>query len=70
MKSLYAFAKLARRRRGNPVREARRQAELTRMGRRVIDWVPRYAQTTNGRGEVVAQRYLGHKPVYAVRGAR
>lgn len=69
MKSLYAFAKLARRRRENPVREARRQHELTRMSHRVTDWVPMYRELSNGR-EVTAQVYLGHKPVYAHRSYR
>jgi hypothetical protein len=68
MKSEAAFYALARRRLGNPVREARRQSELSRMQRRVIDFVPTYVWTHNGRGEVVAGRYTGHRAVIA--GAR
>lgn len=69
MKSVAALARLAERRRRNPVREARRQAHLSRASRRVIDYVPRYRSLTNGR-EVVSQVYLGHVAVYATRGAR
>lgn len=56
--------RLAMRRYSNPVREGRRQSELSRMRRRVIDWVPVYQPLTNGR-EVVAQKYLGHRAVMA-----
>jgi hypothetical protein len=57
---------LRRRRHNNPVREARRQAHLSRMSRRVIDYIPTYRQLTNGR-EVTGQIYTGHVPIYAVR---
>jgi hypothetical protein len=59
-----AAKRIERRRRLNPIRDARRQAQLTRMLRRVIDHVPTYREITNGR-EVVAQVYTGHKAVVA-----
>lgn len=61
--------RIAARRRRNPVRDARRQAHLTRMSRRIVDYIPTYRQLTNG-SEVTGQIYLGHVPLYAVRGAR
>jgi len=63
MKSIASFARLAERRRRNPVREARRQAHLTRMSRR-MDFVPKYTQIVRGY-EVVGQKYLGHVAVRA-----
>lgn len=64
MKSIAAFHALAQRRRRNPIREARRQAHLTRMSRR-MDFVPKYRDVRNGRGEIVAAVYLGHVAVRA-----
>lgn len=43
----------AAKRRANPVREARRQAEITRMMHR-WDYIPQYMPVPNG------QRYVGH----------
>lgn len=62
--------RIAERRRRNPVREARRQAHLTRMLRRVVDYVPMYRDIRNSRGEIVGARYLGHRAVLATRGVR
>lgn len=62
--------RIAERRRKNPARDARRQAHLTRMIRRVVDYVPTYRDTYDDRGRIVAARYLGHVPVVAVRGQR
>lgn len=45
-----------------PVREARRQAHLRRMRQRV-EYFPTYHDTYNGKGELVASRYLGHVEV-------
>lgn len=64
MKSVAQFHALAARRRKNPIREARRQAHLTRMSRR-MDFVPRYSQIVNNFGDVVGQKYLGHVQVRA-----
>lgn len=55
---------VARRRRRNPQREARRQAHITRMRHRIVDYVPRYRDLVNGAGEIVRSIYVGHTPVY------
>lgn len=57
--------RIAERRRKNPARDARRQAHLTRMIRRVVDYVPTYRDAYDGRRNIVAARYLGHVPVRA-----
>jgi hypothetical protein len=58
------FYATAKRRRLNPVREARRQAELTRMLRR-MDYVPTYRDVHDGRGNIVSSTYTGHVAVRA-----
>lgn len=55
-------ARVADRRRRNPTREARRQANISRMSRRV-DYVPTYFDIVDGRGNIVRATYLGHKAV-------
>lgn len=65
-----AASHIARRRKHNPVREARRQAHLTRMLRRVVDFVPTYRDTRDHTGQIVSSIYLRHEPVTAVRGGR
>lgn len=62
--------RIAERRRRNPVREARLQSHLTRMLRRIVDFVPTYRDVRNGRGDIVAAQYLGHTPIVATRGGR
>jgi len=56
--------RIAARRRRNPARDARRQAQLTRQRRRVV-WVPQYRDIVAGK-RVVAAVYLGHKAVPTV----
>jgi hypothetical protein len=56
--------RIAARRRRNPARDARRQAQLTRQRRRLI-FVPRYRDIRQG-SRIVASVYLGHKAVPAV----
>lgn len=58
---------LRRRRHANPLREARRQAHLTRMLRRIVDYVPVYRDRYDGRGDVIASTYLGHRARYYLR---
>jgi hypothetical protein len=65
LRSARAAVRIQRRRQADPVRDARRQAHLTRMLRRVVDFIPRYRALTNGHGDVVGQQYLGHVAVYA-----
>lgn len=64
-----AARRVAIRRRRNPIRDARRQSHLTRALRRVVDFIPKYADIWKN-GEVVGRRYRGHVAIYAVRGAR
>ena len=47
----------------DPLRPVRRQENLSRMRNRIIDYVPQYKDTFDGRGKLVASRYVGHKAV-------
>jgi len=63
-RTLVQATRVERRRRRNPIREARRQAELTRMLRR-MEFVPTYRDTVDGRGNIISSQYLGHVAVRA-----
>lgn len=60
--------RIAARRERNPAREARRQAELTRMRRRILDYVPRYNDVYDRSGQIVRAFYIGHVARYAIAG--
>jgi hypothetical protein len=63
--AIQQFRNAARRRARNPVREARRQHEITRMRNRVIDFVPTYRDVFDRQGNLIASHYTGHVAVTA-----